>query len=173
MTYASEVFASHSIHLPRLTMPKPRWPRWSPGVRAVLMMGLMISPAFLTDYVGYCIKRLSYTAGQIAEMRPPDDALLTRVTIFHVACADTTAPPAEQRWWTAFAAQRGWPMYPQAGATCFRPDQGLLGIVGLTSFNVACPAMALSVADRQRWLRYAADHKWAAYPQAGADCVDP
>jgi hypothetical protein len=136
-------------------------------------MGLMISPAFLADYVGYGVKRLAYTADQIAEVRPPDDAILSHVAIFHVACADTATPPEEQRWWMAFAAQRGWPMYSEAGETCFRPDRGLLGIVGLKTFNVACPTLALSVADRGRWMRYAGDHGWAAYPQAGADCVDP
>jgi hypothetical protein len=137
------------------------------------MMGLMVSPVFLCDFIGYGVKRLSYTATQIAEMRAPGDTILAHVEIFPVACADTATPAAEQRWWTAFAAQHGWPMYPQAGETCFRPDRSLLGIVGLKTFNVACPTLVLSAADRGRWIGYAGDHGWAAFPQAGADCVDP
>jgi hypothetical protein len=46
-------------------------------------------------------------------------------------------------------------------------------MLGLTSFNVACPAMALSPADQRRWLTYVADHGWTDYPQAGVGCVDP
>jgi len=173
MAYASQILTSPTIRLPHLTMPRLRGPRLSPRGRAVLMMGLMISPVFVSDYIGYGIKRLSYTAGQIAEMRRPDDTMLTRFEIFHVACADPSTPAPEQRWWATYAGQQGWPMYPQAGETCFRPDRSLLGIVGLKAFNVACPTMVLSVADRGRWMGYAADHGWAAYPQAGADCVDP
>jgi hypothetical protein len=173
MIYASEVFPSPGIRLPHIAIPKPSWPRLSPRARALLMMGLMISPVFLSDAIGYCIRRLSYTADQIAEARPHDDAMLSRVDIFHVACGDTTTPAAEQGRWAAYAAQNGWPMYPQAGETCFRPDRILLGVVGLKTFNVACPTLVLSVADRRRWMEYAADHGWDAYPQAGADCVDP
>lgn len=173
MAYASQVLVSPVIRMPHMAMPKPRWPHVSPRVRALLMMGLMISPAFLSDYIGYGIKRLSYTAAQIAEMRAPDDTIMAHVRIFPVACTDPATPPAEQRWWTAFAGEHGWPMYPQAGKTCFRPDRSLLGLVGLKTFNVACPTLALTVADRGRWMAYAADHGWAAYPQAGADCVDP
>ena len=173
MAYASEVFASPPIRLPHVAMPKLRWPRLSGRVRAILMLGVMISPAFLADYVGYGIKRLHYSAAQIAEMRLPDDTLLSRFAIFHVACVDMSLPGADQRWWTTFAAQHGWPMYPQAGETCFRPERSLLGVVGLKAFNVACPSMVLSVADRARWTQYAADRGWGPYPQAGADCVDP
>ena len=173
MPYASQILASPTIRLPRVAFPKPRWPRLSPRYRAFLMMSLMISPAFVSDYIGYGVKRLSYTAAQIAEMRPPGDTLLAHIQIFPVACADPATPGAEQRWWLAYAAQHGWPMYPEAGEACFRPDRGLLGVVGLKTFSVACPTMVLTVADRLRWTDYAAAHGWAAYPQAGADCVDP
>lgn len=173
MTYASDALVSTSIRLPHVTMPRLRWPRLSPRARALLMMGIMISPAFFSDAIGYGIMRLFSTADQIAEMRAPDGSILSRVAIFHVACADTATPAAEQVGWAEFAARHGWPMYPQAGATCFRPDRVLLGVVGLKTFNVACPTLALSVADRRRWVKYAADRGWAAYPQAGADCVDP
>jgi hypothetical protein len=137
------------------------------------MMGIMFSPAFLSDFIGYGIKRLSYTADQIAERRLRDDTILSRIEIFPVACADTSTPAAEQRWWTTFAADHGWPMFPQAGATCFRPDRSLLGMAGLKTFNVACPTQVLSVVDHGRWMKYAADRGWGAYQQAGADCVDP
>jgi hypothetical protein len=173
MAYASEVLAGRTIRLPYVPMPKPRWPRLSPRARAILMMGILISPTFLSDYIGYGIKRLSYTAEQVAQRSLPDDTMLSRVSIFHVACTDPATPPAEQRWWLSHAAQNGWPMYPQAGETCFRPDRGLFGVVGLKTFSVACPTLLLSVADRGRWMHYAADHGWAAYPQAGTDCVDP
>jgi hypothetical protein len=137
------------------------------------MMGLMISPAFVSDYIGYGVERLFYSAGQIAEMRQPDDTMPAYVAMFHVACADPAASTDQQRSWTAFAARMGWPKYLQAGETCFRPDRALLGIVGLKTFNVACPTLALTVADRKRWTQFAAAHGWGPYLQAGADCVDP
>jgi hypothetical protein len=96
MAYASQVLPSPTIRLPHVAMPTPRWPHISPGIRALLMIGLMISPAFVCDYIGYGIKRLTYTPAQIAEMRPPDDTILAHVEIFQVACPDTATPPAEQ-----------------------------------------------------------------------------
>ncbi len=176
MAYASHVSASPQFHFPPIG--KPRWPRLrrpllSGRARALLMMGLMISPAFLSDYIGYGIKRLTYTAAQIAEMRKPDDTMLSRVTMFPVACADPATPAAQRRAWVAVAAGDGWPRYPEAGETCFRLNRSLLGIAGLKTFTVACPTAALSVADRRHWMTYAADRGWTAYPQAGADCVDP
>ena len=173
MAYAAQILTNPHIRLPHITLPKPRWPRLSPGARAILMMGLMISPAFVSDYIGYGVQRLFYTSGQIAEMRVPDDRMLAHMELFHVACADPAASAADQRQWADFAARNGWPSYPQAGETCFRPDRVLLGVVGLKTFNVACPTAVLSVADRQRWMTYAAGHGWGPYPQAGADCVDP
>lgn len=167
MSYASQVPPFPDFRMPRAVLPKSRWPRLSPGTRAMLMMGLMISPAFLSDTIGYGVMRLFHTSGQIAEMRPSDATMLAHVEIFHVTCADPGTPAAD------FAARQAWPMYPQAGATCFRPDRVLLGIAGLKTFNVACPTLVLSVADRRRWLEFAAAHGWDAYPQAGADCVDP
>jgi hypothetical protein len=173
MTYASQILANPPIRLPHVTLPKLRWPRLTSRTRAMLMMGLMISPAFVSDYIGYGIERLFYTAGQIAEMRAPDNTMLAHVDIFHVACADPATSATDQRQWAAFATRNGWPRYPQAGETCFRPDRVLLGVVGLKTFNVACPTLVLSVADRQRWMTYAANHGWGPYTQAGADCVDP
>jgi len=195
MAYASQVSASPQFQLPPMAIPALRWPLmgwplmgwplmgwhrmgWllSGRARALLMMGLMISPAFVSDYIGYGVKRLSYTGAQIAQMdqmRIHDDTMLSRIEIFPVACTDPTAPEADQRSWISLAAQNGWPMYPQAGETCFRPSRGLLGLAGLKTFSVACPTLVLSVADRGRWMKYAADRGWAAYPQAGADCVDP
>jgi len=173
MAYVSQVWTSPVIRLPHLAMPKPRWPRLSPGVRALLMMGILISPAFTSDYIGYGVMRLFRTAGQIAEMRKPDEAMMARVDIFHVACTDKSMPAEDQRWWTSYAAKNGWPMYPRAGETCFRPERVLVGFAGLKTFNVACPRLALTVADRKRWTDFAADHGWAPYPQAGEDCVDP
>ncbi len=172
MSYASHVLSSPQIRLPHVAMPKFRWPRVSPGARALLMMGLMVSPAFLSDYIGFGVMRLFHSDRQIAEMRPPDVSMLSRVNIFHVACADSTTPTT-QRQWNEFAARNGWPMYPQGGATCFRPDRVLLGVAGLKTFNVACPTAVLTVADRRQWLHFAADHGWGPYPQAGTDCVDP
>jgi hypothetical protein len=173
MAFAHQILARPEFHLPHLTLPKPRWPRPGPRTRAFLMMGLMISPAFVSDYIGYGVERLFYTAAQIAEMRAPDDPMLKHMTVFQVACADPSAPVAEQRSWSAVAAERGWPVYPEAGNGCFRPDRALLGVVGLKTFNVACPTLLLTVADRQRWMQFAADHGWGPYPQAGTDCVDP
>jgi len=173
MSYTSQILASPGLHLPHIAMLKPRWPRLSPRGRAILMLCLMCSPAFVSDYIGYAIKRLSYTSAQIMEMRRPGDTIFAHISIFPVACADPATPGAEQRWWMAYAARQGWPMFPQAGETCFKPERSLLGIVGLKTFNVACPTQVLSVADRRRWADYAADRGWSNYPEAGADCVDP
>jgi hypothetical protein len=186
MTNASQVLPYPAIRLPHFAMPKPQWPnRWphgwplgwphvSPRTRAIVMMGLLISPMFLCDTIGYGIERIFYSSAQIAEMRQPDDtAMLRNVEIFPVACADPSTSAADQKWWTDFAAQKGWPLYPQAGEKCFRPERSLLGIVGLKTFNVACPKMLLTVADRGRWMHFAAAHGWDPYPQAGEDCVDP
>jgi hypothetical protein len=165
--HAEEVRMTHASQV--LTSPDFRLPRLSPAARAFLMIGLMISPAFLSDTIGYGVMRLFHTSAQIAEMRPADDPMLARVNIFHVACGDT----AERRNWSEYAARNGWPMYSEAGPACFRPDRVLLGVAGLKTFNVACPTLVLSVADRRRWMDYAAGHGWDAYPQAGTDCVDP
>jgi hypothetical protein len=168
MAYASNVLPNPALAVPYGSLPKLRLPRVSPRVRALLMMSIMCSPAFLSDSIGYCVRRMFYTADQIAGMRLPDDTLLAHISIFHVACgAGTTGQ------WAELAAQNGWPMYPQAGPTCFRPDRNLLGLVGLKTFNVACPAMVFTVADQRRWAAYSADHGWTDYSQAGAGCVDP
>ena len=172
MAYASTVIASPVIRMPSVAMPKFRWPRLSPRTRALLMMGIMVSPCFLADTIGYCVKRLFLTENQIAEMQP-SDPMLSRFRIFHVACPGKDMAAAEQERWAAYAAQRGWPSYPQAGAGCFNPDRSLRGVVGLTGFSVACPVVVLAAADRARWVAYAADHNWTDYPQAGEGCVDP
>jgi hypothetical protein len=137
------------------------------------MIGVMVSPAFLADEIGYCVQRLFLTADQIAAKQAPDGAIPTPLRVFHVACAATDMPAAERERWAAFAAQHRWPRYREAGSACFRPDHALYGIAGLTAFNVACPTMVLSVADQRRWVAYAANHGWTDYPQAGLGCVDP
>ena len=172
MSNASTVMDSPAIRLPYVAIPKFRWPRLSRRAPALLMMALMVSPCFLWDAIEYCVKRVFYTADQVAEMRA-SEAMLTHFRIFHVACPDTDAPVVEQSRWAAYAAQHGWPLYPQAGAACVNPDRDLRGVIGLKVFNVACPAIAFSAADQRRWVAYAADHDWGPYPQAGAGCVDP
>jgi hypothetical protein len=173
MAYAGTALANPDIRIPHLAMSKFRWPRLSTRARALLMMGVMISPSFLADYYGYWVQRLFLTADQITAKQVPDGTVLRQINIFHVACADTDMPAAEQRRWATFAAQRGWPLYPAAGPTCVNPDRALLGVVGLKTFNVACPTAVLSVADQRRWVAYAANHGWTEYPQAGDGCVDP
>jgi hypothetical protein len=113
------------------------------------------------------------SADQIAVRQAPDQTMLSRVNIFHVACIDPNMPAAERERLADFAAQQGWPRYPEAGPGCFNPNRNLFGIVGLKAFNVACPTMALSVVDQRRWVAFAANHGWTAYPQAGEGCVDP
>jgi hypothetical protein len=173
MAFAGTALAGPEIRIPRVAMPKLRWPRFSRRDRALMMICVMISPSFLADPIGYGVKRLFLTADQIAEKQMPDDTILQRVRMFHVACTDTDMPVADQRHWADFAAQQGWPRYPEAGAGCFKPDRVLFGVVGLKAFNVACPAMVFSAPDQRRWVAYAADHGWTDYPQAGAGCVDP
>jgi hypothetical protein len=172
MAYASAITASPDIRMPSVAMPNLRWPRLSPRARALLMIAIMISPTFLADDIGYGVKRLFMTADQIAEKQAPD-SMLTRVRIFQVACPATDTPAAERERWAANAAQQGWPQYPQAGPGCFNPNRNLLGVVGLKVFGVACPKAILSVADQRRWVAFAANHDWTAYPQAGEGCVDP
>jgi hypothetical protein len=136
------------------------------------MMGIMLSPCFLSDAIGYCIQRFIYTTDEIA-MRQAPDTIGANINIFRVACPDTSLPVTEQARWVSDAALHGWPMYPEAGARCFKPDRNLRGVMGLITFNVACPAVALSAVDQRRWVAYAARHDWGPYPQAGAGCVDP
>ena len=173
MAYASTVLAGPNVGIPHVSLPKLRWPRLSQRARALMVMGTIISPAFLADPIGYCVERLFLTADQIAVKQVPDDTVLKQVRIFHVACADTDMPAANRSHWAAFAAQHGWPRYPEAGAACYKPDRALFGIVGLKVFSVACPAMVLAVADQRQWAAFAANHGWTDYPQAGLGCVDP
>ena len=57
MAYASAVAASQGMRMPSEAMPKVRRPRLSQRTRAVLMMGIMVSPCFLSDGIGYCVQR--------------------------------------------------------------------------------------------------------------------
>lgn len=172
MAYAGT--ASTRPHaLPHVPVPKFGWPGLSRRARALLMIGLMISPAFLADDIGYCVQRLFMTADQIAAQQAPDNAMPANLYVFHVACTDTDATTVQQERWAEFAANHGWPRYPQAGPGCFKPEHALYGVVGLKAFNVACPTALLSVADQRRWVAYAANHGWTAYAQAGVGCVDP
>src|SRR5580692_3863064 len=75
MTYASTAIAGPRIRIPHIAMPKLRSLRLSPRARALLMMGIMISPCFLADTIGYCVQRLFYTPDQIAERAAPDAIL--------------------------------------------------------------------------------------------------
>ena len=173
MAYASTASASPNIRVPHVGMPKLRWPRLSQRTRALLMIGVMISPAFLADQIGYCVERLFMTADQIAAQQVPDGAMPAQLYVFHVACVDTNASAVQQERWAEFAANHGWPRYPQAGSGCFKPERALYGVAALKAFNVACPTMMLSVADQRRWVAYAANHGWTDYAQAGVGCVDP
>ncbi len=170
--HASIALARPAIRVPHVAMPKFRWLRLSPRARALLVMGIMISPCFLCDTIGYCVQRLFLTADQIAEREAPD-TMLSQIRKFDVACPATDIPVAEQEHWAGYAAQQGWPMYPRAGVRCFNPGRNLRGVVGIKVFSVACPTAVLSAVDQRRWVAYAADHEWGAYPQAGAGCVDP
>ena len=172
MAYASGVMASREMRMPSVAMPKVRWPRLSQRARALLMMGIMVSPCLLSDDIGYCVQRVLYTSDEIVDRQAPP-AILTNIAIFHVACPDTKLSATEQARLVSDASVHGWPLYREAGAGCFKPDQDLRGVSGLVAFNVACPVIALSAVDQRRWVAYAAKHDWAAYPQAGAGCVDP
>lgn len=172
MAYATAMMASQNIRVPSVAMPNLRWLRWSPRTRAILMMALMISPTFLADDIGYCVERLFMTADQINEKQAPD-SMLTHTRIFHVACPAPEMTAAERQQWATDAAFNGWPEYPQAGPGCFNPDRNLFGIVGLMSFNVACPKAVLSLADKRRWVAFTANHGWTDYARAGEGCVDP
>lgn len=173
MAYAGTASPAPTIRIPHLAMPKVRLPRPSRRARALMMMGLMISPAFLADQIGYCVQRLFMTADQIAAQQVPMGEMMSRMNVFHVACVDSQASAADQQRWADVAARNGWPRYPEGGSTCFLPDRNLYGIAGLTAFNVACPTMVLSVADQRRWVAFAANHEWTDYAQAGPGCVDP
>ena len=172
MAYASTAIESPDIRMPHVAVPKLRKFRLSRRARAFVMMGIMISPCFLADTIGYCVQRLFYTQDQIAERAAPD-AILSQIGHFDVACPATDTPVAEQEGWAGYAAQHGWPMYPRAGVRCFNPDRNMRGVIGLKVFMVACPKVLLSALDQRRWVAFAADHGWGPYPEAGAGCVDP
>ena len=172
MAYATAAWTVPTPDIPRPALPKFRLPRLSQRTRALLMLALMASPAFLSDQIGYCVQRLFLTADQIEVRQSPDETSLNHALIFHVACPENMSAADRQRW-AAFAEQHGWPRYPEAGAGCFKPNRVLFGIIGLKAFSVACPDAILSVADRRRWDANAANHGWTDYPQAGTGCVDP
>lgn len=172
MAYAGT--ASTRPHLvPQVAVPRFRWPHLSRRAHALLMIGLMISPAFLADDIGYCVQRLFMTADQIAMQQESDQRMPADIYVFHVACSDPGASTSQRERWSEFAANHAWPRYPQAGPGCFRPDRALYGVAGLKLFNVACPTMVLSVADQRRWVAFAANRGWTEYAQAGVGCVDP
>ena len=156
MAHANTVLANPDIRMPLAAMPSFRLPLLSPRHRAILMMGIMISPCFLSDAIGYCVQRFYYTADEIADRRAPD-RIRANISIFQVACPATDMPAIEQRLWAAEAAQHGWAPYPEAGTGCFKPGRNLLGVVGLKVFSVACPVMALSPTDQRRWVAYSAN----------------
>jgi len=149
-------------------LPKLPWPLLSRRSRALLMIGIMISPAFISDYIGYAVQRIFYTPDQIADRAA--GSILGKIDIFRVACPEADAAAG---YWTVYAAQNGWRMYPEAGPSCFKPDRSLLGVAGLKSFNVACPVMALSPSEQRHWVAYSSSRGWNDFPQAGAGCVDP
>jgi len=134
--------------------------------------GIMISPCFLSDEIGYCVQRLFMTTDQIAARQAPE-AILAHISKFDVACPGKEMSADEQGRWAAYAAQQGWSFYPQAGPGCFTPDRNLRGVIALKVFSVACPTSVLSALNEHRWIAYAADRGWDPYPQAGIDCVDP
>lgn len=173
MAYASAVSASPTIRIPRTGIPKLRWPFLSRRARSLFMIGLMISPAFFADEMGYAVQRLLLTEAQIAAKQAPPDAIPVPVRVFHVACSKEDASVPDRQRLAAFAVRHRWPRYPEAGPGCFISDRGLLGVAALKTFNVACPTILLSMADRRKWFTYATYHGWNDYPQAGDACVDP
>lgn len=173
MSYANAASAGSAIRVPHVTLPKFRLPHPSRRARALMMIGVMISPAFLADKIGYCVERMFMTADQIAAQQVSDSEMMARLNVFHVACVGRDATAAQRKKWTDVAKQNGWPRYPEGGPTCFLPDRNLYGIAGLTAFNVACPTVVLSVADQRQWAAFAANHDWTAYERAGPGCVDP
>ena len=173
MAYAGTASTRPDLPVPSVAMPKFRWPRLPQRARALLMMAVLISPAFLADDIGYGVMRLFMTADQIAAQQAPSDAMPTEVYVFHVACTEADAPPAQEQRWAEFAAQHGWPRYTAAGPGCFKPNRALYGVAALKTFNVACPSAILSVADQRQWTAYAQNHGWTEYAQAGVGCVDP
>lgn len=172
MASASSAIARPVIRMPHVAMPKPRWPRLSRQTRALLMIGVMISPCFLADSIGYCVQRLFYTADEMAERQSPD-AILAHIRKLDVACPAAEMSAAERQRWVEYATAEGWPLYPQAGPGCFNPDRNLRGVVALKVFMVACPTMVLSALDQRKWVAYSANHDWTAFPAAGEGCVDP
>lgn len=173
MVYAGAASTRPNLTMPSVPIPAFRWPRLPQRTRALLMMALLISPAFLADDIGYCVMRLFLTAEQIAARQVPSDAMPANVYVFHVACRDSDAPAAQQERWAEFASQHGWPRYTEAGPGCFKPNRALYGVAALKTFNVACPSGIMSVAEHRHWVAYAENHGWTDYAQAGAGCVDP
>ena len=68
MTHASMVMGRLDFRTASLAVPKLRLPRLSQRTRALLMIGVMISPCFLSDAIGYCVERAFYTADEIADV---------------------------------------------------------------------------------------------------------
>jgi len=173
MAYAGTASTRPDLRMSPVAMPTLLWPRLPQRARALLMMALLISPAFLADDIGYGVMRLFMTADQIAAQQEPSSAMPADIYVFHVACTGADATPAQQQRWAEFAEQHGWPRYAEAGPGCFKPNRALYGVAALKTFNVACPSAVLSVAEQRHWIAYADNHGWMAYAQAGVGCVDP
>src|SRR5690242_20573 len=102
MSYASTASPHPVVQTTRMAMPKFRWPHVSQRTRALLMMGIMVSPAFLADEIGYGVQRLFMTADQIAARQPSDDRMPIDVFVAHVACTEADAPAAQQEHWAEY-----------------------------------------------------------------------
>ena len=94
MSHASTVLARTDIRMPSVAIPSFRLPRLSRKARALLMMGIMVSPCFLSDAIGYCVQRFFYTADEMADRQAPD-RILANIRIFQVSCPATDMPAAE------------------------------------------------------------------------------
>ena len=146
--------------------PKPR--RLPPGLVRLAVLAAFVSTIPFRESITYGIDRLFYTPEELVEMQAVN-ALFTHIHIFRVACPDAGI---DRQAWADYTAKEGWPLYPQGGAACVSPAS-FVDMSHVNNFQVACPTIAFSPADQQRWARVAALNDWTPYPQAGAACVDP
>ena len=159
MAYAAQILTNPV--LPHITLPKLRWPRLSPGARAILMMGLMISPAFVSDYIGYGVSGCFTRPGRSPKCGSPDDRDACRtLELFHVACAIRQHPRRISGNGLISRPGTVGPVIPQAVATCFQAGPGIARRRRTEDLQCRLSHAVLSVADRRRWMDIAAGHGW-------------
>ena len=169
MAYASAAHGTPSVRIPHMAMPKLRWPRLSREPR--------VADDGRHDQPDVPCRPLSATASRAASRltRSPRSRCPTtrlwQVNIFHVACADTDMPAAEE------GGGRPSPRNVAGTVSQAGPNESTgpeLVVVGLKDVQRRLPCDGSQVADHGRSVAYAAEPWLDHYrrPATGASIVN-